>query len=139
MFTIEWTPDLEVGVAQIDEDHRVMVAMLNRMLKAGGRHETTRAMLEELGRYTLHHFEREECLMAECGYEFTDLHRREHRALYEEIRHQIDDLIARERRLPELAKFMQRWLLRHIVAEDRLLALAIRRHRETQSTAESVD
>ncbi|BAL22747.1 bacteriohemerythrin [Azoarcus sp. KH32C] len=139
MFTIDWTPDLEVGVAEIDEDHRVMVAMLNRIMKAGGRHETTQAVLEELGRYTLHHFEREERLMVECRYEFADLHRREHRALYDEIRHQIDDLIARERRLSELAKFMQRWLLRHIVAEDRLLALAIRRHRETQVTAESED
>lgn len=138
MFTIEWTPDLEVGVAEIDDDHRVMVALLNRVVKANGRIEA-RMVLEELGRYTLHHFEREERLMAECRYEFADMHRREHRALYEEIRHQIDDLIARERRLSELAKFMQRWLLRHIVAEDRLLALAIRRHRETQVTAESVE
>jgi hemerythrin len=138
MFTIEWTQDLEVGVAEMDDDHRVMVAMLNRMMKARSCHEAG-AVLEELGRYTLHHFEREERLMAECGYEFTDVHRREHRALYEEIRHQIDDLIARERRLSELAKFMQRWLLRHIVAEDRLLALAIRRHRETQTMVESME
>ncbi|HJV25419.1 MAG TPA: bacteriohemerythrin [Aromatoleum sp.] len=137
MFTIEWTRDLEVGVAEIDDDHRVMLAMLNRMTKAHG-HVDAQAVLEELGRYTLHHFEREERLMAECAYEFADKHRCEHRALYEEIRHQIDDLIARERRLTELAKFMQRWLLRHILGEDRLLALAVRRHREAQATLEPV-
>ena len=120
MSTIEWTPALEVGVADIDDDHRVMVALLNRVVKAVDRMQAV-AVLEELGRCTAEHFAREEELMAACCYEFADRHRREHRELYREIRHQIDDLLAGERKLPEIGRFMQQWLLRHIALEDRLL------------------
>lgn len=127
---IEWKPALELGVPEIDADHRALVDMLNRVLVAEDREEAM-VVLEELEDYTHYHFAREEALMAECGFEFTREHTREHRALYLEVRNQIDDLLSGERSLREIAQFMQRWLLRHIAGADRLLGASIRKHRLT--------
>lgn len=125
---IEWKPALELGVPEIDADHRALVDMLNRVIAAEDREEAM-VVLEELEHYTHYHFAREEALMAECGFEFAREHEREHRTLYLEVRNQIDDLLSGERSLREIAQFMQRWLLRHIAGADRLLGAAIRKHR----------
>lgn len=131
MEPLEWKPALEVGVAEIDADHRVLVELLNRMQAACGREDRDEAIavLEELERYTHYHFSLEDRLMAECAYEFAAEHAREHRELFYEVKHQIDDLLDGERTLGEVAQFMQRWLLRHIAGADRLLAEAIVRWR----------
>lgn len=130
---LEWKPALEVGVKEIDADHRVLVDLLNRIQLASvnaDRHAALDA-LTELERYTDYHFALEERLMAEYGYEFTAEHTKEHRELFYEVKHQIDDLMAGERSTHDVAQFMLRWLLRHIAGADRLLGEAISRSRAT--------
>lgn len=134
MGAIEWKRALEIGVPEIDADHRVLVGLLNRTQLASerGDRDEALAVLDELERYTRYHFEREEQLMVEYHYEFAEAHRKEHRELFWEVKHQIDDLLGNERSLAEVAQFMRRWLLCHIAGADRLLGNAIARQRTAQ-------
>ena len=125
---IEWKPALELGVPEVDSDHRTLVELLNRITTATEREEALE-VLDQLERYTGYHFAREEALMAEYGYEFAGEHVREHQDLFFEVKNQIEDLLTNERGVREVGQFMQRWLLRHIAGADRLLCEAIVRHR----------
>lgn len=125
---IEWKASLELGVPEIDADHRTLVELLNR-IKASNEREEALIVLDQLESYADYHFAREEALMEECGYEFSGVHVREHRDLRFEVKNQIEDLMADERDIREVAQFMQRWLLRHIAGSDRLLSEAVLAHR----------
>lgn len=128
---LEWKPALEVGVVEIDTDHRVLVDMLNRVQIASeeGDRDAALDVLTELEHYTEYHFALEERLMAEYNYEFTAEHTKEHRELCDEVKHQIDDLMDGKRTTQDVAQFMLRWLLRHIAGADSLLGEAIARAR----------
>jgi hemerythrin len=73
--------------------------------------------------------------MADYKFEFADAHRREHRELFYEIKHQLDDLLDGETTLSCVTVFMQRWLLRHIAGADRLLGEALRREQDKATSA----
>src|SRR5512140_2145124 len=63
---IEWSDELSVGIQEIDEQHKVLVGLVNDMHRAIHEHhgrDTARAILEKLGDYTRVHFAVEESLM----------------------------------------------------------------------------
>lgn len=128
---VEWGPPLEVGVDEIDRDHRVLVDLLNRMHDACAAEDEEEAfgVLEELSAYTEWHFAREESLMAIHGYEFSERHRDEHEELTRKVHDYINRALAGALRPRELAAFMTDWLMQHIVGADRHLGEAIVRAR----------
>ena len=77
----EWSDDLGVGIDVIDEQHRTLVDLINRLyeeiITKGSSNENQEEILEELIRYAIYHFDFEEELLhknsyaelnAHCGY-----------------------------------------------------------------------
>jgi len=68
--TLQWTPALAVGIAEIDAQHRELFSRAERLitaLRAGERDEVL-PLLGYLQDYAVQHFEAEERLMRELGY-----------------------------------------------------------------------
>ncbi len=120
---IEWTDELSVGIQEIDEQHKILVGLLNRLyeaiIKKTDDLEIER-VLNELAQYTVIHFAVEESLMRIFNYPDYEEHKRHH----EELTQQVVDL---QRKLNqgevsismEVLHFLRHWLTEHIMGEDK--------------------
>ena len=120
---ITWTDDLSVGVEAIDNDHQLLINLINLLHDAvadGPRKETGGSVLNVLHDYTEYHFEREEVLMAACGYPGLEAHRMAHdgmKAKVVEIRDQyLDDPASILG--ADVLDFLKDWLVTHIKGTD---------------------
>ncbi|MCB1908501.1 MAG: hemerythrin family protein [Rhodocyclaceae bacterium] len=136
MLINEWNPALEVGVDEMDEDHRTLFGLLIRVQRASDCNDRVAAMgvLKELSDYTEWHFAREEALMRRHGYEFAAEHREEHQRLARQVAHMVADLDHGHVVPQDVATFLQRWLIGHIAGADRHAGEAIARARRKAAT-----
>lgn len=84
MPVIIWTDKLSIGVAEIDNQHRRLVALINELhdaIAVGRDRETLAKVLDELMDYTFYHFDTEERLMRDHRYMERGLHENQHREL----------------------------------------------------------
>jgi hemerythrin-like metal-binding protein len=118
---LAWAVVGEVGVAIIDEQHRVLVDLVNEVaedLRLGRDRDAVLASLRSLMRFTAEHFATEERLMYEQGGgEGEAEHRKEHRKLFQEVRTLMAGLDVRAP--AETMEFLRRWLLAHVMETDR--------------------
>jgi hemerythrin len=79
--SIRWTPDLTVGIAEVDRDQQAMfgavASLLEAMREGSGKAEIGR-FLEFMQRHLERHFALEEHYMRECGYPHLGDHKGEH-------------------------------------------------------------
>ena len=122
MAFISWRSDYEIGVRQVDAEHRKLFDMVNeyydKHLHGSDRKEIER-ILNGLVAYAEEHFQNEEAIMEECGYPRLEDHRKQHADLFTSI------FAITERLLNEPAKadretlsFLKKWLRDHIVQDD---------------------
>jgi len=118
---LEWSDAHAVGVPLMDDQHKQLAALINRVgedLKAG--HESDRlneslSMLVEAARA---HFADEERLMVEAGLgAAAERHKQEHRRLLEELQGQAVKFDARSMALT--MRYLNFWLLHHIETMDK--------------------
>ena len=78
---VQWTPDLAVGVKEIDNQHKELFKRVNSLLEAvstgKGKDEITR-VVTFLGEYAVTHFQTEENFMTHYGYINYGAHKSEH-------------------------------------------------------------
>lgn len=126
MAFMTWTQGLELGVPEIDHQHKKLVGMLNA-LESGVRDGYSRriigAILTDLARYTVCHFTFEERLMETYHLPFTPEHKEEHRQLTTKVldftmRFDVGSVDYSD----ELLFFLRDWLAGHILGTDRRLA-----------------
>ena len=70
-----WNDSLMTGVPEIDEQHRILVHTFNEAAESlcgETRREVLEAITQDLLSYALYHFETEELLMRDAGYESED-------------------------------------------------------------------
>jgi hemerythrin-like metal-binding protein len=120
---IRWTDAMSVGVGRLDQDHRVLIDLINRLADGGAAERDAAAIAEVLAAlvaYTRFHFRREERVMAACGYTDLDHHRDEHRLLADEVDHLQARFVADPAAVPpaELLLFLTDWLNHHILLQD---------------------
>jgi hemerythrin len=121
----QFEPCFIVGIDQVDREHRQLFEIAGRVhdsLTADGDAalEAARVAVAELLDYTETHFASEEKLMESAG--FPDL--AAHQALHGGLIMQARDMEMRaelgERHIPlELSRFISRWLVEHIMANDK--------------------
>ena len=78
---IAWTPDLSVGVENIDEQHKIWFEKANELFEAGKQQrakEYINTMIDFLDEYTKKHFSDEESYMEEIGYPELDAQKKAH-------------------------------------------------------------
>ncbi|NEX19776.1 hemerythrin family protein [Thiorhodococcus mannitoliphagus] len=119
---IEWSQDLSVGIQEIDDQHRVLVDLLNQINEAIHSHhgsDASQAILKELVDYTKIHFAVEESLMRVLGYPGYGEHKARHEELIHEVEALQDKLLSGKKGLSfELLHFLKMWLTKHILTED---------------------
>ena len=117
----------------MDLDHRTLFDLANRVIIASEKSDLggLKSSLLDLQTELIAHFEREEHLMAECGYEAAAQHQKEHQQLTAEIQEQINDLDTDKGNVSFIARFMRNWLLQHIVTGDAQFGQALRTQKGT--------
>jgi hemerythrin len=112
--------DFEIGIAEIDHQHRELNVLLERLRTSTDKHfdYATNVILAELAIQTRIHFAVEESLMRLLGFTEIDSHLAEHRALTE----QLEEFRQRAQNFDVsdgLSSFIQTWLIDHINNHDR--------------------
>ena len=128
-----WNQNLMTGVPEIDEQHKILVHTLNEATEKLAPNPTLdvlASITQDLLSYALYHFETEEALMQEYGYEADKadiaLHLEEHRNFSAQVVCVRNDLKAGILIPPqELLDFLNHWLVSHIMHTDRRLAAFI--------------
>lgn len=124
MSFFNWTPDMSVGVDRIDEDHKGLISILNKLADSLEESQTLDDELINkcflsLIRYTEVHFTREEEMLKAVEYPDLADHRKEHQVFIEEImemRETFKD--AQEDTRRNLLNYLKGWLNSHILIED---------------------
>lgn len=129
MALINWSPMLAVGVQEIDDQHKVLVELVNKLndaMHAGQGKAALQGVLNELVRYTQYHFGTEERLMARHGYAAAAGHKGEHQKFIAEVsafKKKFDSGNAMIS--SEIMNFLRDWLARHILGSDKAFAKSL--------------
>lgn len=122
MEPIQWSTWMSVGVEELDDDHRVLVGIVNKLAIAENRADATVVgeILDELIAYTRHHFAAEEGVMRQAGYPTFPAHKRLHDELTRQVEAYRDEFRARPGAISgeDVFGFCADWLGRHILRED---------------------
>ncbi|MDP7287788.1 MAG: bacteriohemerythrin [Phycisphaerae bacterium] len=122
MEQIVWTEEFSVGVEKLDEQHKILIGMINKLIRdpqAATRSETVSDVLGEMTNYALEHFAFEENLMAEHGYPQSKGHVKEHRAFQETTSKFCTATAVDVLGVPEmLLEHLSEWLVHHILEID---------------------
>ena len=133
MFFMQWTPGMSVGVPELDDDHKVLIRVINQLAEnaeGDGRPAVVRQCLYALMRYAEYHFGREEEVMNACGFPEIPAHREEHQRFIAKIRRvaasfeqgestaRTKDTQSGARLDQELLDFLKNWLNHHILVID---------------------
>lgn len=118
-----WRPSYEIGIGEIDMQHRHLVGIINELfdaMKEGHGQDALNHVLEGLVEYIDVHFRTEEELMRAAEYPEFDYHKIEHEFLTRQVqllqkRREQGERIA----TPELMNFLRGWLENHITVSDK--------------------
>lgn len=125
MDLFEWGPKYQLGIKSIDNQHKVLIELINKIHKMVMTFEEGdyRIILEELIDYSKMHFEYEEQLFLKFQYKDKEKHSEAHRIFGEEISKRMADLegtqFSRDIQLSTLLLFLKNWLEKHILEEDK--------------------
>lgn len=124
---VEWTEELSVGIEEIDEQHKILVGLINRLFDETVTHEGNATVIDEvlheLIEYTVIHFAVEESLFRIFHYPATESHTRHHDELKAQVLEIQQKVKQGEMKINvELLMFLKKWLEQHILYEDKLYA-----------------
>ena len=121
---MEWNVSYSVGDANLDNDHKSIVDLINRFdyaFSVEAEDGMLAYVLDELIEFTGHHFAREETYMHAIGY--PNLAFKDHQAEHEMLQTQLDEFYERfhagDTELAEdISEFLGNWLRDHILGTD---------------------
>jgi len=118
-----WTDELSVGVRLIDEQHKVLLGLINE-LNAGMRARKSDAVLvgvvERLKEYTVKHFAQEEELFERYGYPERVAHKEIHTKLVQQVLDFETALKSGKAKVTmDIMRFLKDWLEKHIKGTDK--------------------
>ncbi|MCA9606010.1 MAG: hemerythrin family protein [Myxococcales bacterium] len=127
MQRIEWDSRFELGIEDIDLEHRYFLNLIHRILdemRSEGDPAHRTGLIEELNAYARFHFISEENMMRRAGYPELDAHREHHRRLTDELSAKQAFLAMQpsEAHAEAILGFLQTWFVEHTLKEDRRFA-----------------
>ncbi|MBK7641969.1 MAG: hemerythrin family protein [Planctomycetes bacterium] len=127
-------PELESGHELLDREHRELFALGNAALEALARPDSSRpavhSALDALVVHLVRHFTDEERVLAQCGYEHLEEHRRAHKALLARAHELEMHAEAGTISITELAEYLAHDVVQmHLVKTDRLFFPSLRAQR----------
>ncbi len=123
MDLIQWTDKLSVGVESLDNDHKRLIDLINKLAEttqAGEDRAVVGDVLTELVDYTHYHFAREEKIQEAGGYPDLERHKDIHADLTEQVEEVKADFEASDATGVgrDVLLFLSDWLRKHIMGED---------------------
>lgn len=121
---LRWRPEYETGVRNIDNEHRGMFMLAQKVFDSWNRpdpHAEGRAVLR-LYRYVRTHFDHEESAMRDRHYPALPGHVKLHEALTRELDRVAQPDLDPELRRALLRRLMFEWVVEHITVADRAFA-----------------
>jgi hemerythrin-like metal-binding protein len=121
--SMRWETNMSVGDATMDNDHRILIDLINQLARAHDREDgiVMEFVVDELYNYTVRHFQREEEYLRLGGYPRLQAHQALHRKFAEQvvgIRHQFfrnfDPAL-----VDNLTDVLAHWLQKHILGADK--------------------
>lgn len=126
----KWSPEYSVHIKAIDDQHRELVNILNRLFVAVSKREGDTAVagiLDALMSYTQTHFAQEENLMRQANYKDLEAHLEEHRKLIAKLDQLTKKYLLEEKPIYfEMLSFLKTWLREHIQGADMKYSTALR-------------
>jgi hemerythrin-like metal-binding protein len=130
MGDVEWNEGMSVGVESLDQDHKILLLLINEINEAinnDSTHLLIKSIFEKLEKYIKEHFSKEEQLMQQCHYENLEEHKKEHQKFIRKIPELKKQLLNTES--VEVAQnaylFLVDWLMQHIIVDDMSYAQTI--------------
>lgn len=132
-----WTPDLSIGVHEIDTQHQQMMARVSQLQEAvqEGRGETELvSIIEFAAEYVFHHFNAEEQIMLSTEFPAYEKHKAIHDEFVDElvqiVKHfekgtKRGDLVIR------IAQNLDQWIRNHIQGMDQELGAFLKARQNT--------
>ncbi len=122
MELIRWKNEYSVNVQEIDEQHKKLIALINRLADAmsiGKGKDVLDGVMAEMMDYTEYHFGAEEQLLVKHGYSEADEHKKAHAELVVRAK-EIKDAAEQGgwKSSVDVMLFLSSWLDKHILQED---------------------
>ncbi|BCO07785.1 hypothetical protein GF1_01610 [Desulfolithobacter dissulfuricans] len=126
-----WSSALSVGIETIDNQHKKLVDLINRLYRAvinGENRTVSGEILDELVNYTATHFQTEERLFDQYGYSETKQHKNVHEKLVKQVVEFQQQFHAGAELDMSLLEFLKDWLVNHIMKTDKRYSSFLRQH-----------
>lgn len=124
---VEWSDALSVGIQEIDDQHKTLINLINRLFDETIINQApikvTEQILNELVEYTVIHFAVEESLFRIFEYPEIEAHTNRHLDLKTQVLElQQKVKLGQSMVNSDLLMFLKKWLTNHILHEDKLYA-----------------
>jgi hemerythrin-like metal-binding protein len=123
MALMEWTEALQLGLADIDTQHKKLVDTINQLDDAINTGQDTQALSGILGNlldYAKSHFAYEENMLKDKNYKAYPAHKAEHDALTEKLGFMHQAFVANQAPdSQQVLMFLKIWLEEHIMETDK--------------------
>ncbi len=123
MALIDWEDNFSVNIKSIDQQHIMLVALINDLhaaMKLGKGKEAINTVVHELLEYTKVHFSHEEAIMKYNAYPAYAEHKAKHDALVKQVVDIENNLKAGKVVVSQdVLNFLKKWLVEHILETDK--------------------
>jgi hemerythrin len=125
----KWLPEYNINITVIDEQHKELVNILNRLFAAVSLREGDKVIagiMDALVSYTQTHFELEERLMRQAKYKDLEPHMEEHKKLMGKLDEICKKYLLEDKPVYfEMLSFLKSWLKGHIKGVDTKYSVAL--------------
>ena len=119
---MKWRPDFNLGIKAIDDEHKKIVELINK-LNSAIMHDEAEAeiggILDEMTEYSNYHFKNEEALFSAKNFPFTEDHIALHKSFINKVKDYKSKFEAGQPVTFRVLTFLRDWLTNHILDSDR--------------------
>ena len=128
MAYLNWTKELDTGIAVIDGQHRQIVDYINQLddARLTKNRSVIGKVIDDTIEYTISHFGFEETLIEDADYEFTRPHKKVHELFVKRVSEYKERFDGGEDVADELHGLLYRWLFNHILNDDAAYVSAVK-------------
>lgn len=126
-----WHKELEMGIKQFDDNNKIIVALLGKMLKIfteDGMNLEFHKVYATLLVYARKEFDLEEQLMNKAEYEQTIFHTNQHNEFINKMEYFAEQYLIGEKPLLEFQKYATKWSENHIKVADKRFVPAVKEY-----------
>ena len=122
MGIVDWNSNYSVAVDSIDNDHKQLISIINRLFNAMTKGEGAKvlsSLVDELYKYTIYHFNREETFFRMTNYTNALQHNQEHAMFIQKVNEFKAKVNSGKLDFaPDMLTFLRDWLINHITNVD---------------------